>query len=61
MQGCQTGEADRLALGRAAKHLRIAIGEEAAHIVADDIQTRDRVAIGLDSLKISVDADAVSK
>ena len=59
MQCRQSCKANRLALSCTAEHLRIAVGEETAHIIANHIQARDCLAVCLDSLKVGVDTDTV--
>mgnify|MGYP007070029480 CR=1 FL=1 len=59
MQCGQTSKADGLAMSSSTEHLRIAVGEEAAHVVADHIEAGDGVAFGRDGLEVGVDADAV--
>lgn len=61
VQGGQSGKADGLAVGGAAEHLGVAVGEETAHIVADHIKARDGGALGRDGLKIGIDAHAVHR
>ena len=57
----ETAEGDRAAAGHAGSKVRVGVGEEAARIVADDIETWNGIAVRVDRVHRRVDADAVHR
>ena len=57
VQRRQTREACGLAMCRAGKHLRIAVAEETAHVIADDVEPLDWGSVRTDCLQVGVDID----
>lgn len=57
----ETAEGDRAAAGHAGSKVRVGVGEEAARIVADNVETRNGIAVRVDRVHRRVNADTVHR